>query len=102
MPKKVEILYWPHCPSFAEAHQLVLDVAAEAGTPIEVGIREINTLEEAVSVGFVGSPTILVDGRDVDESSAFGRPSLSCRLYRLPDGRPSPIPSRSQIKEALS
>ena len=65
-------------------------------------MREIFTHDEAVELAFPGSPTIRVDGRDVDPEGASAPPALTCRVYRLPDGRPSPVPSRKQLEEALS
>ena len=46
-----------------------------------------------------GSPTILVDGRDV--SGAAPGSDTCCRLYKMGDGRLLPIPSVSQITAAL-
>jgi len=46
-----------------------------------------------------GSPTILVDGRDV--SGAAPGSDTCCRLYKMEDGRLLPIPSVSQITAAL-
>ncbi len=74
----------------------------ERGLEAEIEVREIFTHEEAVELAFPGSPTIRVDGRDVDSDGASAQPSLTCRVYRLPDGRPSPVPSRQQLEEALS
>ena len=62
-------------------------------------MREIVTEEDAVAAGFPGSPTIRVDGADlfpVDEP-----PSLSCRVYRLADGRFSPTPDPGELRAAL-
>ena len=42
-----------------------------------------------------------VDGRDIDARGANERPSLTCRIYYLPDARVSPIPSREQMEAAL-
>ena len=95
---KVELLYWDGCPSYPEARALLEDVVRERA-PIEV--REVASQEEAESLGFPGSPTIRVDGRDVDAHGATGRPSLSCRIYHLPDGRVSPVPSRESLEAAL-
>ena len=74
----------------------------EQGVGAEVEEREIFTHDEAVEHAFPGSPTIRVDGRDVDPEGAALPPSLTCRVYRLPDGRPSPVPSRKLLEEALS
>jgi hypothetical protein len=57
--------------------------------------------EEAVRLDFPGSPTIRIDGRDIDPKGARSRPALNCRIYWTPDGRVSPIPSREQLEEAL-
>ena len=56
---------------------------------------------EADELQFPGSPTIRFDGRDVDPVGAESAPSLTCRIYWLPDGRVSPVPSRAQLEEAL-
>lgn len=99
---RIELLYWEGCPSHPEAHQLLVDALVELGLPVEVELREVRTQVEAEAERFPGSPTIRVDGRDVDPAGAGARPSLSCRIYRRPDGRPSPVPSKDQIKEALT
>jgi hypothetical protein len=98
---KVEFLFWAGCPSHPEALALLEQVLAEHEIDAEVVSREIFTRDEAVELAFPGSPTIRVDGRDVDPDGAAAPPSLACRVYRLPDGRPSPVPSRKQLEEAL-
>ncbi len=98
---RIELLYWDGCPSHPEALALLEQVLAEQDVEARVELREVRTNEEAATLRFPGSPTIRIDGRDVDPDGAGARPSLSCRIYRLPDGRPSPIPSRHQLEEAL-
>ncbi|MEI8104941.1 MAG: hypothetical protein WCH31_03740 [Actinomycetes bacterium] len=100
-PLKIELLWWEGCPSHPEALALLEDVVAELDVAAEIVVREIRDHDEAVAFGFPGSPTIRVDGRDVDPSSREAPASLSCRVYRLPDGRPSPVPSRTQLEDAL-
>ena len=97
----VEFLYWEGCPSHPEAHELLQDVLAERGLEQSIDMIEVLTHEDAVRLAFPGSPTIRIDGRDVDEAGTQSPPSLTCRVYALPDGRPSPIPSREQLEEAL-
>jgi len=98
---KVELLYWDGCPSHPEALELLEDVLAERGIDAVVELRRVETDEEAQALHFPGSPTIRIDGRDVDAVGASSRPALNCRIYHLPDGRVSPIPSREQLEEAL-
>jgi hypothetical protein len=99
---KIEFLYWPGCPSHPEALELLRSVIAERDASLEVEVREVLTDEEAEALRFPGSPTIRVDGADVDPAGAGGRAMLACRVYRLPDGRVSPVPSREQLEEALT
>ena len=98
---QVELLYWEGCPSHPEALELLRGALAERGVEAEVEVREVRTQEEAEALRFPGSPTIRVDGRDVDEAGAGSRPALTCRIYHLSDGRVSPVPTREQLLEAL-
>jgi hypothetical protein len=98
---KVEFLYWEGCPSHPEARELLEEVLQARGVDSTVNVREVRTREEARELAFPGSPTIRVDGRDVDPAGAEEPPSLSCRIYHLPNGRVSPVPTREQIEEAL-
>lgn len=98
----VEFLYWEGCPSHDEARELLEEVLRERGLDATIEMRHVATREEAAELGFPGSPTIRIDGRDVDPAGAGEPASLSCRIYRLPDGRVSPIPSREQLEEALA
>ena len=99
---RVELLFWDGCPSHPEALALLQQVLAERGLDTEVALREVRTDAEAEELRFPGSPTIRIDGRDVDPVGAEARPALTCRIYYLPDGRVSPIPSRQQLEEALT
>jgi hypothetical protein len=98
---RIEVLHWEGCPSTPEALDLLREVLAEHGVADEVEIREVATQAEAEALRFPGSPTIRIDGRDVDPAGADARPSLTCRIYPLPDGRVSPVPARQQLEEAL-
>jgi hypothetical protein len=96
---KVELLYWRGCPSYPEAQRLLEEML---GRDADIELREVRTDDEAAALRFPGSPTIRVDGRDIDPVGAESPPSLSCRIYHLPDGRVSPLPPRKQLLEALS
>jgi hypothetical protein len=97
----IEFYFWEGCPSHPEALALLQEVLEERGTREPIQVREVFTHDEAVELGFPGSPTIRIDGRDVDPDGAMAPPALNCRIYRLPDGRVSPVPSRQQLEEAL-
>jgi len=66
-----------------------------------VHTREVETDDDAHAAGFVGSPTILIDGKDL-VPAADGEPiGLSCRVYRRRDGRVSPVPDPDDLRDAL-
>ena len=92
-------MFWAGCASHPEALELLREVLAERNIDEPIVVREVFTQEDAIALAFPGSPTIRVDGRDVDPMGAEEQPSLTCRL---PDGRPSPVPSRLQLEEALT
>jgi len=100
-PAKIEFLYFADCPSHPEALELLRSVLDDHRVESEIDILEVTSDAQARTLAFPGSPTIRIDGRDVDPLGAAARPSLSCRIYRLPDGRASPLPTREQIEEAL-
>jgi hypothetical protein len=99
---RIELLYWDGCPSYPEAKTMLEDVLARQGIDAPVVMHEVHTDEEAEALRFPGSPTIRVDGRDVDQAGAGGRPALNCRIYKLPNGRVSPVPTREQLEAALT
>jgi hypothetical protein len=99
---RIEFRYWEGCPSHPEAMELLERVLRERGIEADVVVRHVGTQEEAEELRFPGSPTILVDGRDVDPQGATARSALNCRIYRLPNGKVSPVPSREQLEDALT
>lgn len=98
---KIDFYWWEGCPSHPEALALLQDVLSDHGVEAEIEVHEVKTDEDAVVHRFPGSPTIRIDGRDIDPAGAVSPPALNCRIYRLPDGRVSPVPSREQLEEAL-
>jgi hypothetical protein len=82
----VSLLYFDGCPNWQLADERLREALAHAGrTGVSVEHRRVATAEEAVAIGFRGSPTVLVDGRDpfAEPDSPIG---LSCRVYRSGNG----------------
>ena len=97
---RVSFLYYEDCPSHDLALERLREVMAEEGIPDEVEVIKVETKEQARELCFIGSPTIRVDGQDIDPPSD-SRYALTCRAYRLADGRVSPLPSKDMIRRAL-
>lgn len=96
----IELLWWDGCPSYPAARAELQAALRELGAdPDAIVSRELRTDAEAGDEAFAGSPTIRVDGRDLFPSDEpIG---LSCRVYRLRDGRYSPTPDPDDLREAL-
>jgi hypothetical protein len=69
--------------------------------PEAISVTEVLTQDDAERLGFVGSPTIRVEGVDVQPSGADEPAALSCRIYRRRDGRVSPLPDPEDVRAAL-
>lgn len=98
---KIELLYFAGCPTYLGAESLIAEVLQAHGVPAEIELREIKTAEDALQLRFLGSPTIRVEGVDIDpgarSSNEFG---LRCRVYR--DGsRFVGVPPRELMERAL-
>lgn len=79
---RVEILYFEGCPNHEQARTLVERIAAELSVEPEIELVEISDAETAVRRRFLGSPTVRVDGRDVEPGAEARRDyALSCRIY---------------------
>ena len=78
----IEILYFEGCPNLGPTLELAREVVGELG--LDAAIREVRveTPEQATSKRFIGSPSVRVNGKDI-EPEARGRTefALSCRLY---------------------
>ena len=93
----VQVLYFVGCPNHAPAVELVRDVVAKLGVEAEVVEVKVTNPADAERLRFLGSPTILVDGVDIEPAARdradFG---FSCRTY---DGQGTP--PREMLAAAL-
>jgi hypothetical protein len=100
---QVELLFWDGCPSHPQALAELRDAMADLGLdPDTVLLREVDTDQRAERERFVGSPTIRIDGEDVEPPPGDEPMGLTCRVYRLRDGRISPTPDPATVRDALS
>src|SRR5919202_6406475 len=98
----VELLWWAGCPSHPRALDELREVMREEGLdPGAIELVEVESDEQARRERFPGSPTIRVDGRDVVEPGDGEPLTLTCRVYRTPDGRFSPLPDPDDVRAAL-
>lgn len=87
MSPRVELLWFSDCPNHADARRMVLDAMARNG--IVGPLIDIDATDPVVAAEqrFPGSPTIRVDGIDVDPTYVDpGDYTPRCRLYRTSAG----------------
>ncbi len=99
---RIELLYFDGCPTYEALLPRLRRLLDEAGVEDEIELHRVETADAAEWERFLGSPTVRVNGEDVDPGAAnrvdFGR---ECRLYRSENGT-SPLPPDEWIRAALS
>jgi hypothetical protein len=100
-PPRVEIFYVEGCPNHHRTHALVERVAAELRIEPEVELIEVRDADAAVELRFPGSPTVRVNGRDVEPGGSEWRDFVvSCRVYPG-EGGFAGQPDEARIRAAL-
>ena len=98
---RVEIFYFSGCPNYVPAVDRVREVLEQEGVAAEMIEVEINDAGTAQTVGFLGSPSIRIDGQDVEHAAraslGFG---LMCRTY-IDGGQPAGVPPRELLRAAV-
>lgn len=98
---KIEVLYIEGCPNHATAVNRVRDVLREEGVAAEVVEVYVRDEVGAEEVRFLGSPTVRVNGSDVEPSARSSREhGMMCRTYVVGQKREG-APPRDLIRAAL-
>lgn len=97
----VEILYFQGCPGHTAAADVVAGVVRDASLNVEVRHVEVANDAAAQELRFLGSPTVRVDGQDVDpEAGSRSDYAMQCRVYEV-NGSLKNTPAREWIERAL-
>ncbi|MDQ3381371.1 MAG: thioredoxin family protein [Actinomycetota bacterium] len=97
----VQILYFEGCPNHGPARALVERLARQLRIDPEIELVEVADPDDAVALRFLGSPTVRVDGVDVEPGAEARRDfAFSCRIYRGERGV-SEQPDERWVREAL-
>jgi hypothetical protein len=93
----VEVLFVPGCPNYEPALERLKKVLVSEGLDVAIDGVPVNTSQDANALMFPGSPTIRIDGEDV-EPSQTNAPGLPCRLYANRTG----VPSQETLRLAVA
>lgn len=99
----VEVLTFEGCPHAEPALELVKRVLAESGISAKVRRVDVPDPEAAAAHRFLGSPTIRVNGHDIEPGAGAGERDeyvLSCRVYRTQSGLKGE-PDERWLRDAL-
>jgi hypothetical protein len=98
---RIELLYFDGCPNYATVLPRVSEIVADTGISAEVDLRRVTDDDAARRERFLGSPTLRVDGHDVEPDAErrtdYG---IKCRLYRTATGL-SGQPAEEWLRAAL-
>ena len=97
---RVQLLYFDDCPNWRQTDQRLRQALQLVGRDdVRVERIRVSTPEEAEATGFLGSPTVRIDGADpfAEPGAAVG---LSCRLYRTSAGLAG-APTIEQLLEVV-
>ena len=93
----IEVLYFEGCPNREPTVALAREVAAELGIAAEIREVKIRDEADAKRLRFLGSPTVRVNGADIDpEAAARTDYAFGCRLWGA-----SGVPPRELMLSAL-
>ena len=93
----IEILYIKDCPGFPRTLESVKRIAARYH--IEAHITPVEVTDPATA-GFRGSPTVRIDGMDIEASAGVASCGLCCRTYTADSGL-SNVPSDALLMAAM-
>lgn len=104
---KIEVLAFEGCPNASKTHELVRTALRLEAVKADIEPVNIDSIEAAQKFGFLGSPSVRVNGEDVEAVASAGRPSygLMCRVYNGatgPTGSPPLEMIRASIRRAAS
>jgi hypothetical protein len=100
--RSIELLAWSGCPSHPAAQRQLREILDELGlSDVSIDISWVEDDDAAERRHFVGSPTFRVDDEELIAADATDTYALTCRVYRLADGRFSPTPDPAQLRDAV-
>ena len=98
----IEVLSFDGCPNREPAVELVERIVRETGATARIEVVDVTDEETARARRFLGSPTILVAGHDVEPGAeARSGYSVSCRVYRTDEGLKG-LPDPRWLYDALA
>jgi len=98
---KIELLYFEGCPNHLPTLEMLREVLESLCREDQIHQVEVSTQAEAEAIRFVGSPSIRINGSDIEPWTRTAKDfGLSCRTY-LDGSRRGAVPSRELLRRAI-
>lgn len=98
---KIELLYFDTCPSYKIVLKSLEEIITEKKLDAGVEMIKIESDEDALKNRFLGSPSVKLNGRDIEPGTEKIKDfSMRCRLY-LEDDEVNELPSKKMIQRAI-
>lgn len=94
----VTLRYFDGCPNWERTARDLEALADDLH--LAITLERVETPQDAERLGFRGSPTVLIDGRD-PFATGDEPVGLACRIYDTPEG-PAGAPTRRQLRRQLA
>lgn len=88
---RIEVQYFDGCPNSTEMISLIKEAMRSFDEQIEYEEILVETREKAETVKFRGSPTVLINGIDLENMPESVNTNLSCRYYK------NGLPTKEQL-----
>jgi len=92
----IEIQHFAGCPNSPVLIERVKEAIKTSNIEIQYKEVLVESNEKAKEVGFRGSPTLLINGKDIEDMLIPKNPALTCRYY------PKGLPTVALIKKTLT
>jgi hypothetical protein len=98
----VEVLIFEGCPNAEGTEQMVRDAVKALNTAADIEVVKVVDNEDAVAKRFLGSPSIRINGRDIEvDEDDTTKYSMRCRVYRSGE-QSSGVPPKELLLSALA
>jgi hypothetical protein len=95
---KIEVLYLDDCPNHRPTIEQIKRLVEQKKLRAEISEVKVETTSGGTA--FHGSPTVLIDGVDIEPPGSARDIGVTCRLYN-DDGRASGVPPPGVLEDAI-
>jgi hypothetical protein len=97
---RIRVFTFEGCPNAEAARDLVEKTVHDLKLSVVIEAIQVMNEDEAIQYAFLGSPSIQIDGRDIEPSRRSDPAAFACRVYRT-SNCPAGVPPRKLLLDAI-